>query len=380
VRSVLFFHPLRARTYPVDFGRFVVASLLSTRFQTPVSKKNTNPTYPAKDATFDFPIYLSLADRLGAVELVVWDKDMLLKKDYLGEVALPLEDWFAEGRAIGFDDAANQVCFFPFPPWSSEISDALHRRKADQRQSGFYEGWDNCYRKSSGEAWFRLTTAGTGPRRLCRNPLRPHQTLATQPCICSSCSCVLFGLLMRWRLNSFPKTEGIGTIRSHETGPEFEDDGGISSDDDADQYVTDDDDDVAGPPIPTSESQEVDMKQTPPLIAVSPGTSSTSTASSVTKTPVSSKPCTPGLIPKIFPSRSNTGSSATSVSVPTLESGAPLAQQRTSGTSSTTKKPKFGKSWARKKSDYNFNAGNDIMGIVMLEVQGATDLPRLKNS
>jgi phosphatidylserine decarboxylase len=73
-----------------------------------VSKKNTNPTYDAKDATFDFPIYLSLADKLGVVELVVWDKDMLTK-EYLGEVAILLEDWFGEDNAYAFDDPNNKV-------------------------------------------------------------------------------------------------------------------------------------------------------------------------------------------------------------------------------------------------------------------------------
>jgi phosphatidylserine decarboxylase len=29
------------------------------------------------------------------MEFVVWDKDML-SKEYLGEVALPLDDWFLE--------------------------------------------------------------------------------------------------------------------------------------------------------------------------------------------------------------------------------------------------------------------------------------------
>ena len=42
-----------------------------------------------------FSYYLSLADKLGVVELVVWDKDML-SKEYLGEVALPLGDWFVD--------------------------------------------------------------------------------------------------------------------------------------------------------------------------------------------------------------------------------------------------------------------------------------------
>jgi phosphatidylserine decarboxylase len=63
-----------------------------------------------KDATFDFPMYLTLADELGVVELVVWDKD-IQTKEYLGEVALPLDDWFEgeEGSALGFDDPSNQV-------------------------------------------------------------------------------------------------------------------------------------------------------------------------------------------------------------------------------------------------------------------------------
>lgn len=88
--------------------RFVVVSLLNKRQQTPVQKKTLNPVYPAKEATFEFPIFLSLADRLGVVELVVWDKDML-KKDYLGEAGVPLDDWF-KGGAFGFEDPANEVC------------------------------------------------------------------------------------------------------------------------------------------------------------------------------------------------------------------------------------------------------------------------------
>jgi phosphatidylserine decarboxylase len=47
----------------------------------------------------------------------------------------------------------------------------------------------------------------------------------------------------------------------------------------------------------------------------------------------------------------------------------------------TTTKQRFKRSWAvNKNADYNFSAENDIVGIVMLEIQGATDLPRLKNS
>ena len=60
-----------------------------------MANRTLNSTYTAKDATFNFPIYLSLADKHSIVELVVWDNDMLLK-EYLGEVALPLDDWFLD--------------------------------------------------------------------------------------------------------------------------------------------------------------------------------------------------------------------------------------------------------------------------------------------
>jgi phosphatidylserine decarboxylase len=44
------------------------------------------------------------------VELVVWGNDMLTK-EYLGEVALLLDDWFRgeEGSALGFDNLGHRV-------------------------------------------------------------------------------------------------------------------------------------------------------------------------------------------------------------------------------------------------------------------------------
>lgn len=82
-------------------------SVLGTRFQTPVCKRTLSPVYAAKDATFDFPLYLSLSEKLGVLEFVVWDKDML-RKEYLGEHALPLDEWF-KGNAFAFDDHDNQA-------------------------------------------------------------------------------------------------------------------------------------------------------------------------------------------------------------------------------------------------------------------------------
>jgi hypothetical protein len=37
----------------------------------------------------------SLVDQLGVLELAIWDKDVL-KEEYLGEVSLLFEGWFAD--------------------------------------------------------------------------------------------------------------------------------------------------------------------------------------------------------------------------------------------------------------------------------------------
>ncbi len=90
---------------------FVVVSFSRNRHQTPVARKTLNPTYLEKDATFDFPIYLSLADKLGVLELVVWNKDML-RKDYLDEAAIPLEEWFKDTSDLAFWGENNAVSVF----------------------------------------------------------------------------------------------------------------------------------------------------------------------------------------------------------------------------------------------------------------------------
>ena len=82
--------------------------MLSNKQHTTVEKRTLNPVWAPENATFDFPIYLSLAEKLGVIELVIWDKD-ILRKDYLGEVAIPLEDWFRDDNAYPFDDPGNKV-------------------------------------------------------------------------------------------------------------------------------------------------------------------------------------------------------------------------------------------------------------------------------
>jgi len=87
---------------------FVIVSTLGKEFRTPVCKRNLNPVYHPKDATFDFPIYMSLVQRLGSINLkfVVWDKDFI-GKDFLGKNALSVGEWF-KGTAFAFHDPENK--------------------------------------------------------------------------------------------------------------------------------------------------------------------------------------------------------------------------------------------------------------------------------
>ncbi|KAH8983987.1 C2 domain-containing protein [Lactarius hatsudake] len=85
---------------------YVVVSLMGKQSKTPVCKRNLNPVYEAKEATFDFPIYMSLVNKLSTLEFAVWDKD-LIGKDFLGNYALPIDQWF-NGTAFAFNVPDNQ--------------------------------------------------------------------------------------------------------------------------------------------------------------------------------------------------------------------------------------------------------------------------------
>lgn len=211
------------------------------------------------------------------------------------------------------------------------------------------------------------------------------------------------------------QTEGIGTIRSNQIGPEFQDDGltsdeGESSDDEEDDSTQPEPEPEAGPssytpPLahlyvpPPPADLKLSLPDSPVLeTPTTPTGAGTSTPPSV-KTPTPSRPGTFKNIPRIFPRRSNSArpqlespktpsaspsraspphSPSPAVSSPGTGTATPTLASPRPGVSS---RAKFRKSWGgSKKTDYNFSAANDILGIVMLEIQSAVDLPRLKNS
>lgn len=81
---------------------------------------------------------------------------------------------------------------------------------------------------------------------------------------------------------------------------------------------------------------------------------------------------------------SYTASSSSGVPTPATPGGE-LGNEPVGGNGKENGKGKKGKKDGKKKDgkgkgEFNFSPENDILGIVMLEIQGATDLPRLKNS
>ncbi|KAI6039702.1 phosphatidylserine decarboxylase-domain-containing protein [Pisolithus marmoratus] len=414
--QVLACKDLAMRSRGVMCDPFVVVSLLNTRHHTPVLKRTSNPDFSSKDTTFDFPLYLSLADRLGALEIVVWDKDGMIKKEYLGEVPLALEDWFTEEQGgLGFYDEGNKP---------------LSLKLVSTRAATY----------PFGSVMIKLG--------FITPPLSPANGGGTQ----MSFEQVYAEFCKRSRpsLVSAPPTEGIGTLRSHLTGPAFEDDGGISSDDE-DDGSSDDSDDSDEPSIPRltrlfipsfpSRDRTEQSGRSPNTVRPSPNLdTATATPTPITPTgktklprlfpkrpPLSTRPSYEAAPPVITPSTSSGGSSSSSSAsgsagangatgipdtiaaavaaagnVPAITvAPAPMLSAASSPPTVvlppgrghrrsmsagaiptlTGSKMKFSrKSGAPQNNyEYNFSAANDIVGIVMLEVQGATDLPKLKN-
>ncbi|KAJ7472559.1 phosphatidylserine decarboxylase-domain-containing protein [Mycena latifolia] len=389
---------------------FVVASLLHTRVHTPVAKKTVNPVYTAKDATWDLPIYLSIADKLGVLELVVWDKDVI-RKDYLGEAGVAVEDWFAD-RPKAWEDAANVP--FTVPLVSS-----------------------------------RPGTPAQGAIQLRLGFVAPPPPTAHAPNQAAIDYDAVYRTLVkggRKSLVSVPPTEGVGTVRSHLAGPAFEDDGGLSSasssdsedeESDSEGESESDNDDEAAEGIPeepeiSPSASRLQALYTPPEISVVPGspageaeadmsavggktptgpsplTTPTPSHTGTVPTPSEDKKSKPSFIalplPRKFLSRSRpttpgeagkdkevkekerkrfrrSWSGAGSGAATPLEEGKGKEKEKEKEKGGNRKRPKPQRTYSlgAEVGAGGTDRANDIVGIVMLEIASAVDLPRLKN-
>ena len=203
------------------------------------------------------------------------------------------------------------------------------------------------------------------------------------------------------------QTEGVGTVPSHYYHT-YNDDGGLSSDDgNSDDEADEVDVQEVGPPP----SKPTNIPGKPPQLAINPIPISPATPTPgnlPTPTPIIVEPTpkasagfsvpTSHFIPKMkFGKKLGLSSSPASPALPSpgIDVQGVLVPPPTRG--------KFVRNWSsgslsssavgsgnensnsnssstNLKSVFKFEGGNDIVGIVMLEIQSASDLPRLPNS
>ncbi|KZT53676.1 hypothetical protein CALCODRAFT_41540 [Calocera cornea HHB12733] len=304
---------------------FVIVNYGKQRHWTPTIKKNLNPVYDPRTATFDFPLYLSLADKLGPLEFIVWDKDMMMRKEYLGEVAVRVEDWFPdETRNIRFDDDKNA------PRTMALLSS---RRRA----------------QVSGTICFKLGLVPTGEKTNLEQVYTQLLQKATEnPNILSA-----------------PPTESIGTFLPQDENDEFGDDGLSSEEEDEVDEMEERDlfDEGSIPPTPRRDSNT--LLAPPPTLLVPPPNAFTL------------KPA-----PRRQASVDSTISVSSVASKPSSRPSTPPQGPGPMTPGGKHRRPIFRRGRASRSSDYNFSvsAQSDILGIVMLEIQSADDLPKIKNS
>ncbi|PVF95541.1 hypothetical protein CPB86DRAFT_863907 [Serendipita vermifera] len=312
---------------------YVTVTLLGKQFQTPAINATLDPVFPPANATFEFPIFSSSAEDLGALELVVWDKNIVMKKEYLGEVAIPIEEWFP-GTALAFDDPGNM-------PVNRQLQSTKNSRPA----------------QGSIQVKLGLVPVNTAKPELDK----PYQDMVRR----SQDAAVT--------LTSAPPTEGIGTVRS-DTGHELEDDG-IGSDEETEEEPEQD--------APTGAEVAANVNaaanaNAPETVNTAPG------VPPIIVAPAPELPTKPGFLPRLFsgtrrpnltPAQSYDDSTAQSSSAPTSRP----ASRSGATTPSKGKRPKFKRARGEKGSAYNFGAEKDVLGIVMLEINKAEDLPKLKN-
>ena len=216
------------------------------------------------------------------------------------------------------------------------------------------------------------------------------------------------------------QTEGIGTGRSNKHHV-YDDDGGLSSDDnnsdDEEEFTYAQDD---NPPA-SKPSLDVHIPANPPQLVIhpvsispetpTPGNLQTRTPTAAPTTAVEPTPKAAGgfsvpstrFIPKIKLGGKKFTGLSTAPASPALGSPAPASpavDAQGVPVSSAPARHKFIRNWSSaslssigngnestnasstklKKSDFKFEGANDIVGIVLLEIQNATDLPRLLNS
>jgi phosphatidylserine decarboxylase len=173
---------------------------------------------------------------------------------------------------------------------------------------------------------------------------------------------------------------GIGTTRSHQHGPEYEDDG-LSSDE-ADGQESEASDDENKIERKSSTPDESNVFTPPRAHSSSPDLTPTRSPTAASLPPTQQGRYFLPSIPKIFTRRPvrRTGTPSDTSSSPQSHS-TPHSRQSNFPTPTPGRRKQIpGPRHGQKSGGFELEADNDIVGIVMIEIHSATDLPQLRNS
>ncbi|WWD21646.1 phosphatidylserine decarboxylase [Kwoniella shandongensis] len=400
----------------------------SSRQTTPVVKKTLNPTFPSESSTFDFPLYNSLSGVVGGrgLEGVLWDKD-LMRKEYMGELAIPIEDWFPGGDV---------------KLWSEDLPILTHRLLSTRRKH-----------QVSGTVSFQIGFIPSKNASPNEDTLRKARMVYGAMVEQATIGRGAIGVL------GVPAYKGIGTVKmrrkstfdasdesekssisrfssakaaiknsvsgNHKTSPlssevdrlgveaeveeDFDeddilsDDGMSSSSSDEYEDAVDEEDDHQIPAsespslvetliekmsgqtagLPSGKPANVPQRPSEDQVPKTAGLLTPSHSQAMPRTP-SRQTSLPGYFDSATTGRSGLDSGLSTPTITTpggTKTRRPLFKRGKSRTGSQNQLQQIEKK-SKKKKGFNFDAaqGREVLGIVILEIKGAADLPKLKNA
>ncbi|RSH92293.1 hypothetical protein EHS25_008708 [Saitozyma podzolica] len=375
----------------------------SHRNTTSVVKRTLDPSFPPESSTFDYPLYLSLAGLVGGrgLEFVVWDKD-LMRKEYMGEMAIPLKEWFPDGLCRLWDENLSlvtrpllstrrrhkvsgtvslQIGFIP-PKDAPSTEDALKRIKS------VYDAVLD--RSDTGRDIIGVlgVPAHQGIGTIKMRSKKQHELDPLAPSAGGGAAHPAVGLLHATAaavvspLAGLHKAQPITSAGLMDLDDEDDEDEDVLADDGLSSSSDEEYEDAL------EEEEEYHLKNSPPDLEHVVDIVSDETIVSSTRPAArgSSEDQVPKTASLVVPETST--SKAKPPKTPTRQTSLPGYFDSYSHSWGTKRRPIFKRTKSKtpgsKKNskDFNFDASQqrDVLGIVILEIKGATDLPKLRNA
>ena len=304
----------------------------------------------------------------------------MLRKEYLGEYALPLDEWFRKD-VFAYDDPDNEVrhIILKVNPGGGTLSLSFFYHSNSPSTS-----YPHARRPMRPVLCSSKLVSSTFPiprfGPISRRPTT-HSSSALARALSQLPQYVLYPRSSKLHVTHVchaSQTQGIGTIRSHQHGPAYEDDGLSSDDADGQDGEASDDDDETEPKSSTPDDSNV---FTPRSHSSSPDLTPTPSPTAASLPPAQQARHFLPSIPKILTRRPVRRTNAPP-DTPLSPQVQPTSTSRLSSVATPpARRKKIPGPWHGQKSGaFELEADNDILGIVMLEIHSATDLPRLRNS